>query len=164
MGVFGTSGKYESNILPNMDKIAEYVENGLSQEQIAKNLGVAYSTFREYVKKYPALSAAIKKHAHARNEVVENSLYKRATGGTVTVKKLIKLRRVEYDEATGKKKREYEELAEGEEEQYIPPDTAAQIFWLTNNMGNKYTNRPQELKISRAKLKLLQDKAKKEDW
>lgn len=48
-------------------KIEEWARDGLINEQIAKNLGVAYSTFREYKNKHSALSAALKK----RKEVVD---------------------------------------------------------------------------------------------
>ena len=54
--------------------------DGLTDEQIAKNLGVAYSTMRMWKEKYPAFSAAIKKGKEVSDYELENALHKRATG------------------------------------------------------------------------------------
>lgn len=54
--------------------------DGLTDEQIAKNLGVAYSTLRTWYKKYPTFSAAIKKGKEVSDYDLENALHKRATG------------------------------------------------------------------------------------
>lgn len=54
--------------------------DGLTDEQIAKNLGVAYSTMRTWNEKYPAFSAAIKKGKEISDYELENALHKRATG------------------------------------------------------------------------------------
>ena len=48
--------------------------------------------------------------------------------------KLFKVKRVEYDDQTGKKLREYEEIVQGTEEVYDSPSTTAQQFWLKNRM------------------------------
>ena len=63
---------------------------------------------------------------------VENSLYKRAVGYTVKIKKTIKCREVKFDKNSGKKISETEVLKEGEDEVHIPADVAAIIFWLKN--------------------------------
>lgn len=54
--------------------------DGLTDEQIAKNLGVAYSTMRTWNEKYPAFSAAIKKGKEISDYELENALHKRAVG------------------------------------------------------------------------------------
>lgn len=48
------------------------------------------------------------------------------------MKKPIKVRKVEYNDETGKKIREVEEIVETVEEVHVPADTTAQIFWLKN--------------------------------
>lgn len=158
------TNKYETHVLPKLLDIAEMVRKGLNEEQIAENIGVAYSTFREYKKKYSALSAALKKEKEARNECVEDSLYTRATGTFVTVKKPVKVKKTEYDPTTGKKVREWEEVVVAEEQQYIPPDTGANIFWLVNHCGDKYKNNPHRIELDKEKLELAKAKAEKEDW
>ncbi|BFH14642.1 hypothetical protein WJ0W_001197 [Paenibacillus melissococcoides] len=50
--------KYHSHVEPKLLLIEARARDGTIDEDTAKKLGVAYSTFREYVEKYPALSAA----------------------------------------------------------------------------------------------------------
>nr|WP_122645709.1 HNH endonuclease [Enterococcus mediterraneensis] len=63
-------------------RIEGWARDGLADKQIAENIGVAYSTFREWVKKFPALSASLKKSKEVADRQVENALFKRATGFT----------------------------------------------------------------------------------
>lgn len=76
--------------------------------------------------------------ARSRNDAVERALYECAVGGTRPVQKKYKLRRIEYDEASGRKKREYEEMVDGVEEVYVPPSTSAMQFWLRCRMPEKW--------------------------
>ena len=47
--------KYDTHVEPRLIEIEGWARDGLIDEQIAKNLGIAYSTFREYKNKHPAL-------------------------------------------------------------------------------------------------------------
>ena len=96
-----------------------------------RNMGIALSTLKEWIKKYPAISAALKKGKELADYEMENALYKKGTGYTVTLRKPIKLKEVEYDN-NGKKISEKEKIEYAEVEEYIPPDVTAQIFWLKN--------------------------------
>lgn len=51
--------KWDTNVKDKLILVEGWARNGLSEEQIAKNLGVAYSTFRDYKRKHPALSAVL---------------------------------------------------------------------------------------------------------
>lgn len=53
--------KYQSHVEPKLLLIQAWARDGYTEEQTALKLGVAYSTFRVYKDKYPALSAALKK-------------------------------------------------------------------------------------------------------
>ena len=48
-------------------------------------------------------------------------------------KDFLRSKKIEYNDA-GRKIKEEEHLETGEDEVYIPPDTKAIIFWLTNRM------------------------------
>ena len=61
-----------------------WAREGLTEEQISHNLGIAYSTFREYKNKYSALLAALKKGKEVVDYEVENALLKNALGGNTT--------------------------------------------------------------------------------
>ena len=61
-----------------------WARNGLTEEQIAHNLGIAYSTFRDYKNKHSALSTALKKGKEVIDFEVENALLKSALEGNTT--------------------------------------------------------------------------------
>lgn len=132
--------KYETVVLPRLEEIEGMSREGVPEEQIAKVLGIAYSTFNEY-KKRSELSEALKKSREAADYAVENALFRRCVGHMVRIRKHYKVKKIEYDPDTGRKVGEKEELEEVEDEQYIPPDTAAQIFWLTNRKGDRWKNK-----------------------
>jgi len=132
--------KYETVVLPRLLEIEAWARDGVIDRDIAKNLGMAYSTFNEY-KKRPELSEALKKSKAVADIIVENALFKKATGYNQTVKKVFKCKVVEYDETTGRKLKEYEELKEGLEEVHVAADTTAQIYWLNNRKPEAWRNK-----------------------
>lgn len=124
-------GKYAEWLTPEgLLKIEGWARDGLIDKDIAKQMGVSYSTLREWRDKYPALSAALKKNKEIADRNVESSLYERALGGTHEVKKNIKVKCTYYDEQG--RKCEKEEIKTVLDEVYTPGDTTAQIFWLKN--------------------------------
>lgn len=121
--------KYHTHVEPRLIEVGAWCRDGYTDEGIAQMLGVAYSTFREYMKKHPALSAALKENKAVADINVENALYEKAT--RTTIKKMVpmKLKRT-YVENGYVLSEEYVKVTEVEEE--IPPDTTAMIFWLKN--------------------------------
>ncbi len=76
--------------------------------------------------------------AKSRDAAVEQALYECAVGGTRPVQKKYKLKRIEYDSATGRKVAEYEELVDAVEEVYAPPSISAMQFWLRCRRPEKW--------------------------
>ncbi|MGF7049144.1 5-methylcytosine-specific restriction endonuclease McrA [Paenibacillus sp. DS2015] len=76
----GRKTKYHTHVEPKLLLIAAWARDGFTEEQTAIKLGLAYSTFRTYKDKYPALSAALKRGQEVADVMVENSLFKRAMG------------------------------------------------------------------------------------
>lgn len=124
--------KYHRLIAHKLKLVYAMKRRGLSDEEIAANFGVAYSTFRLYVKKYPELSAALGAGAREAVLYVENALFEKSVGFERTRKVPIKVKEVIYDEVTGRKQREIERIEYGEEEVFIPPETNAAKFYLLN--------------------------------
>jgi len=52
---------------------------------------------------------------------------------------------IEYDETTGRKIREEEELREGYDQVHVPADTTAQIYWLNNRKPEKWRQKQEQL-------------------
>ena len=97
--------------------------NGLTQQQIADNLGISIDTLIENKKKYSEFNNALKKGKEVIDFEVENALLKRALG-------------YEYEEKT------YENgILTKKVKKQVPPDTTAQIFWLKNRQVKKWRDK-----------------------
>ena len=133
-------GKYAKWLEPeNLILIEGWSRNGLTQEDIAHNMGIALTTLKDWCKKHAPISAAIKNGKVVADLRMENALYQRGLGGIREVKKTFKLKHTYYD-AQGRKC-EKEELATGIDEVYIPGDTAAQIYWLKNRKPEEWRDK-----------------------
>ena len=66
--------KWDTHVKDKLVVVEGWARNGLTEKQIAHNLGVAYSTFRVYKEKYPALSAVLKKGREVIDFEVEGAL------------------------------------------------------------------------------------------
>lgn len=61
-----------------------WARDGLTDEQIANNMGIACSTFYDWKKKNSEFSEALKKNKEVVDFEVENALFKNAMNGNVT--------------------------------------------------------------------------------
>lgn len=93
-------------------------------------MGISLTTLKDWCKKYPPISTALKKGKDIADIIMENALYERGIGGVRQVKKTFKVKETYYDDKG--RKCEKEKLVTGTDEIYIPGDTTAQIFWLKN--------------------------------
>lgn len=73
-------GKYHSHVEPKLDLIESWRQKGESEENIADKLHVAYSTFRVYRDKYPALAAVLAVSREKLVAKIKKSLWKEAIG------------------------------------------------------------------------------------
>lgn len=113
-------------------RLQGWARDGLTDAQIAKNIGINVCTLYDWKNKYTDISNALKKGKEVADYEVENALYMKACGYTVEVMKPYKCKKVKYDEVTGRKLEEKETIEYSKEEVYVPADTTAQIFWLKN--------------------------------
>lgn len=108
-------GKYEEWITPEgLLKIEGWARDGLTDEQIAANIGIRAGTLYDWKNRFSDISEALKKGKEVVDRQVENALLKRALGYTYA--------EITY-EGGEETKRVIKEVA---------PDTTAQIFWLKN--------------------------------
>lgn len=114
-----------------------WARDGLTDEQIAKNMQISASTYYDYKNKHEEISEALKKGKEIVDYEVESSLLKKCFGYNAKVKKNMKVKRVEYND-DGYKSNEYEEIIEVYDEVHVPADTIAQIFWLKNRKPEKW--------------------------
>lgn len=124
-------GKYEKWLEPESLILLEgWARDGLTDEQIANNMGVRRETLYDWKKKHPNISNALKKGKEVVDIQVENALLKRALGYEYTEEK------VEISEKDGKKV--------VQTVKHVAPDTTAQIFWLKNRRPEKWRSEPRE--------------------
>jgi transcriptional regulator with XRE-family HTH domain len=127
-------GKYEKWITEEGLVLLEgWARDGLTDEQIAYNVGVSRSTLNDWKKKYPDISDALKKGKEVVDLQVENALLKRALG-------------YEYEEVTqesqwNEKSNKYELVITKCVKKRQAPDTTAQIFWLKNRRPDKWRDK-----------------------
>ncbi len=109
-----------------------WARDGLTDEQIAENMGISVRTLYRWKLQYCQICQALKKGKDVADREIENALFKRAKGYDVTETK-IKTKNGVVIEKT-------------EITKHIPGDTTAQIFWLKNRKpeywdgGYKFTS------------------------
>lgn len=104
-----------------------WARDGLTDEQIAKNIGINRTTLYDWKKKEVNIADALKKGKEVIDFEVENALLKKALGYTITIKEE-KLDKDGFVHTL-------------EKDVHIPPDTTAQIFWLKNRQVKKWRDK-----------------------
>lgn len=128
-------GKYYEYVEPKLKLVEGWARDGLTDAQIAKKLGISYTSFKDYKNKYPPFLAILKRGKEVIDLEVENALLKRALG--YKYKEITKEQRTNKD--TGKIEQWIKEV-----EKEVVPDTTAQIFWLKNRKRDKWSDRKEE--------------------
>lgn len=133
-------GKYEEWLTKEgLLKIEAWARDGLTDEQIANNIGISRKTLSEWKVKHSDISDTLKKGKEVVDIEVENALLKKALGYNAEVRKRFKVKEVYYDEEG--RRCEKERLEVGIDEVHIPADTTAQIFWLKNRKPNDWRDK-----------------------
>lgn len=122
-------GKYQEWLEPEgLLKIEGWARDGLTDEQIAHNMGISASTLYEWKNAYSEISETLKRGKEVIDRQVENALLKRALG-------------YEYEEVS--EKFEGGVITERKvTKKQVAPDTTAQIFWLKNRKPKDWRDNP----------------------
>ncbi len=124
-------GKYQRWLEPDGLSLLEgWARDGLTDEQIAENIGITATTLYEWKNRFPEISEALKKGKEVVDIQVENALLKRALGYEYTEE------RIEISDKDGRKVIQTVKT--------VLPDTTAQIFWLKNRRPDKWRDKPVE--------------------
>ena len=140
-------GKFAEWLEPDgLQRIEGWARDGLTDIQIAQNIGISKDTFYEWKKRFPDFADSLKKTKEIADRNVENALYNRACGGIQTLKKPHKVKREYFDEMG--RKCYQEEIITVDEQIYIPGDTTAQIFWLKNRKPDTWRDKQEYVDTS----------------
>ena len=136
-------GKYTEWLTPDGLLLLEgWARDGLTDEQIAHNIGINVKTLWDWKVRFDPICNAIKKGKAPVDIQVENALLKRALG-------------YEYEEVTTEitetpyidkrgKERVRKQKHVKKTRKIVLPDTTAQIFWLKNRRPDKWRDKPAE--------------------
>lgn len=113
-------GLYSDEILPKLEVLCA---QGLNNNQLAKALNIGNRTFYEWLKRYPQFLFSIYKYRGVNDVFVENALYNTAVGYTYVEQVVSPLGGVVSVN------------------RYMPGSAAAQKFYLTNRMQERYKNK-----------------------
>lgn len=151
----GRKGVYEEKIKSKFSYIKSALEKGATEKQVAKSLGVAYSTWNKYKTEKEEFAEFLKRDID-RSELIEDlkgALIKKALGFNYSEKKVTK-------RTEGGKTVEYQEVTE----KYSPPDVAAINLALKNYDKENWSNDWQAYNIKREELELKKQIAEKDNW
>ena len=136
-------GKYAVWLTPDGLLLLEgWARDGLTDEQIAHNIGINVKTLWDWKVRFDPICNAIKKGKAPVDIQVENALLKRALG-------------YEYEEVTTEitetpyidkrgKERVRKQKHVKKTKKIVLPDTTAQIFWLKNRRPDKWRDKREE--------------------
>lgn len=123
-------GKFEDWLMPDgLLLIRGWARDGLTNEQIAENIGISRSTLAVWENRFQDIADALKECKAVPDRHVENQLYKRAVGYKYT--EVTK----ERDKITGKM------VITKEIEKEVVPDVTAQIYWLKNRVPKRWRDK-----------------------
>lgn len=125
--------KYYTHVEPRLVEIEGWARDGLTDEQIAKNLGIGVRTLYEYKEKYPQIVQSLKRGKEVVDREVENALLKRALG--------YKYQEITQEPVMNHETGVYELQPTKVVTKEVAPDTTAQIFWLKNRKPKEWRDR-----------------------
>ena len=114
-----------------LDLVTAWARDGLTEEQIAHNLGIGMSTLSKYKVEHIEIVEALKQGKEVIDYQVENQLLKRAMGYTYE-EVTSEVRVIDGEPVMMETKRVTKEVA---------PDVTAQIFWLKNRKPNEWRDK-----------------------
>ena len=124
-------------------EIEKWARDGLTEKQIAKNLGISRNTLNDYKNRYPDFSDTLKRGKQVCVAEIENALVRRALGYEYEeIKTYIK------DDAQGTTTYTEKTI------KHQPPDVGACAILLKNKDPKNYTNDKAALELKRQELEL----------
>ena len=78
-------GKFDKWLEPeNLVLLSGWARNGLTDEQIANNIGINVCTLYDWKNRFPKIANALKENKEIADIAVENALYQKALAGDTT--------------------------------------------------------------------------------
>lgn len=110
-------------------QLEQWARSGLTDTQIAHNMGIGRSTLHRWKTSEAVIAAALRRGKTVADLEVEGALFRRATGYDATEERIDCEGGIEIRRTTTRR--------------HIPPDTVAAIFWLKNRRPDKWRDKQQ---------------------
>ena len=149
MAKTGRKNKYYTHIKPYFSDIETMLQT-MTEEQVAKKLGVAYSSWNKYKTEFKEFTEVIKKGNSGLVSELKSVLKKRAKGFQYEERKVIK---------------EHGHIVR--EEIYVKsalPDVASINLLLKNYDKDNWANDPQALELRKKELELKKKQVEANNW
>lgn len=148
----GRVNLYEKRVQPFLENISE-MYGVMTEEQIAKKLGIARSTFERYKKEHPELREALSKGREDLIAELKATLKQKARGFHY------KETKTTIRDEGGRKVKVVEQF-----EKYAQPDTGA-IHLLLKNLDETWRNDDREtMDLKRQRLEMEKEKSEAQNW
>ncbi len=148
----GRKSRYETHVAPKLDKVREWVTS-LTEEQIAKKLGIHPSTFQGYKKDHPELQQALIDGIEELKVELKDTLKKKAKGFYYTETKTT------IRKEGGKEIKTIEKY-----DKYAQPDTGA-IHLLLKNCDPEWRNDDKAtMDLKKQEIEIKKQKADEAAW
>lgn len=126
----GRPTKYNAQFHPMVARLL--AEKGLTDKQMAAEIGITESTFHAWKHDHPQFSESLTAGKEGPDELVERSLFQMATGYTYETEKALVI-------SDGKDNGSHPEIVKVRET--IPPNPTSMIFWLKNRRPDKWRDK-----------------------
>ena len=126
----GRPTKYNKEFHPLLAEAL--ASKGLTEDQIAVKMGVSLKTIANWKNEHEEFLHALKAGKEEPDDLVEKSLFERATGYTYDSEKIVVL---SMGQGLGS------ETERVPIKEHCPPDVTAQIFWLKNRRPDRWRDK-----------------------
>lgn len=148
----------------NFDKIEQLLGRGITEKEVARTIGIAYSTWNKYKASEQEFSELIiKSREKPVNELID-AMFMSGKGFTRKITRYMKVKEEFIDPLTGKKLVK-EVLEPYEDEIYIPPNFQAAKFLIMNwGKDRGYASEPKLIELREKELEHKIEQDKLNDW
>lgn len=170
----GRKCKYAVYVKPKFKEIKSWIKKGISEKDIANNLGISYSTFSDYKNKYPEFSELLKESRVKPVTEIKQAMFKRAIGFSFKEKRIV-IQQVEIPD-------ELQQILESKEidmskftkpqlikteiiEKRALPDVAAGLILLQHwDKEHEWSRDPAILKLKKKELEIKKKQSENSTW
>ena len=130
----GRPSRYTSCVLVHFEEIRGWTRDGIPEEEQAKRLGIAYSSWCNYKRAYPEFRELLSHTKDLVDSQMVGATYKRALGYTVLTHE--KEYQYIYDKAGKLVERRL--VKEREKEVHVPGEPSLQMYWLRHRRKDEW--------------------------